>query len=61
MGNTPDNELNLPLLKGDPAPSLLRTIDEIDAWIEQDYRIFFDRTIYEKEKSRNSVNVPFVL
>lgn len=53
------NELHLPLFAKEPLPPPLRTIDEIDRWIEEDYRTFFDRELYEKEKRLNSVNVPF--
>jgi len=61
MENKPWDELNLPLIKNEPAPPSLRTVDEVNEWIEQDYRLFFDRSIYEIEKRRNSVDVPFVL
>ena len=61
MENKPENELNLPLMKSDPAPPSLRTVDEVNEWIEQDYRLFFNRAVYEEEKRLNSVNVPFVL
>jgi hypothetical protein len=56
-----DNKLKLPVLTEEPLPPSLRTIDEIDRWIEEDYALFFNREIYEKEKLLNSVNVPFVL
>ena len=39
----------------------LRTIDEINEWIEHDYQLFFDREAYEKEKRELSVNIPFRL
>jgi hypothetical protein len=61
MESKPWDELNLPLIKNDQAPPSLRTVDEVNEWIEQDYQIFFNRTVYEEEKKRNSVNVPFVL
>jgi len=56
-----DDKLNLPVLTEEPLPPSLRTMDEIDRWIEENYALFFDREIYEKEKRANSVNVPFVL
>jgi hypothetical protein len=56
-----DNKLDLPDLEKEPSPPSLRTMDEIDAWIEEDYALFFDRDVYEKEKQLNSVNVPFKL
>lgn len=53
--------LNLPSFEKEPLPPLLRSMDEVNKWIEQDYKLFFDREIYEKEKRLLSVNVPFVL
>jgi hypothetical protein len=53
--------LNLPIIKDDPLPPSLRSMDEINTWIEQDYKLFFNRELYEKEKRLLSVNVPFVL
>ena len=61
QGNRMKYDLNLPTLKGEPLPPLLRSIDEINTWIEQDYKLFFNRELYEKEKRLFSVNVPFVL
>ena len=37
------------------------TIDEVIAWIDEDYELFFDREAYDKEKKECSVNVPFFL
>jgi hypothetical protein len=54
-------DLHFPIFTSEPLPPSLRSIDEINQWIEQDYELFFDREIYEKEKMRLSVNVPFVL
>jgi hypothetical protein len=56
-----DDKLNLPIFTDEPLPPSLRTMDEIDQWIEENYALFFDREIYEKEKRENSVNVPFIL
>jgi hypothetical protein len=56
-----ENELNLPSFDSEPLPPSLRTMDEIDTWIEHDYKLFFNRDLYEKEKRQNSVNKPFVL
>ena len=39
----------------------LRSMDEIDEWIEQDFSFLFNRESYEKEKRRCSVNVRFKL
>jgi hypothetical protein len=56
-----ENKLDLPVFKSEPLPPSLRTIDEIDQWIEHDYLLFFDRKIYDKEKKLFSVNIPFIL
>jgi hypothetical protein len=53
------NELNLPVIENEPLPSSIRSIDEINEWIEQDYKYFFNRKIYERDKKRNVVTVPF--
>lgn len=54
------NELHFPVIKG-MLPHSLRSMDEINEWIEQDYLLFFNREAYEREKRALSVNVPFVL
>jgi hypothetical protein len=56
-----EKKLNLPSIIIEPRPPSLRTIDEINEWIEHDYELFFDRAIYEKEKRRLSVNAIFSL
>jgi hypothetical protein len=56
-----ENELDLPVFKSEPLPPSLRTLDEIDQWIEQDYLLFFDRESYDREKKLCSVNIPFIL
>jgi hypothetical protein len=55
------NELHFPVIKGGMLPHSLRSMDEINEWIEQDYQLFFNREAYEREKRACSVNVPFVL
>ena len=54
-------EYELPIFKTEPLPPSLRTIDEIEQWIKQDYLLFFDRESYDREKKLCSVNIPFVL
>ena len=54
-------ELNLPIIKSEPLPQSLRSVDEVNEWIEQDYQLFFNRTVYEREKKLYSVNIPFIL
>jgi len=62
MNALPDNnDLHFPVFTAEPLPPSLRSVDEINTWIEQDYPFLFDRTIYEREKARLSVNVPFRL
>jgi hypothetical protein len=56
-----NDKLNFPNIKKDMSPPSLRSIDEINEWIEQDFPYLFDRELYEKEKRRNSVNVRFTL
>jgi len=59
--NNMADDLKFPRLEREPLPPPLRTMDEIDAWIEENCRLFMDRKIYEAEKIRNAVNVPFRL
>jgi hypothetical protein len=56
-----NDDLELPVIESDPSPPSIRTIDEVDRWIEEDYALFFDREVYEKEKRLNSVNASFRL
>jgi hypothetical protein len=56
-----DDYLNLPRITSEPLPPSIRSIDEVDKWIEEDYALFFDREVYEKEKRLNSVNIQFKL
>jgi hypothetical protein len=56
-----ESRLEFPTLKTPAMPPALRTIDEINEWIEHDYKYFFDRAVYEKEERRLSVNKRFVL
>lgn len=61
MGNGMNKKLRFPVICHDlPMPSL-RSSDEINLWIEQDYPFLFNREIYEQEKRRCSVNVRFKL
>jgi hypothetical protein len=55
------NKLNLPVVGPGVLPPTLRSIDEIDEWIAQDYELFFDRETYEREKDRMSVPQQFKL
>lgn len=55
------NELNFPIIEGEPMPQSLHSIDEVNEWIEHDYQLYFDRKVYEREKKLSSVNIPFVL
>ena len=61
MEKEKENELSLPIIESEPLPQSLRSIDEVNEWIEHDYQLFFDRKIYEREKRLSSVNTPFVL
>jgi len=61
MNKDKRNKLNLPVFTKNPRPHAVRSIDEINEWIEHDYKLFFNRELYEKEKKRYSVTVPFKL
>jgi hypothetical protein len=56
-----DDQLNLPIFTGEHLPPALRSIDEINDWIEENYLDFFDRESYEREKRKLSVNVRFTI
>jgi hypothetical protein len=57
-----DGRLQLPLIgPGEMSEPSARSIDEVDAWIEEDYALFFDRESYDREKQAQSVDVMFVL
>jgi hypothetical protein len=56
-----DEKLNFPVITGEPSPPSIRTLDEIDQWIQEDYETFFNQEVYEKQKREMSVNVPFRL
>ena len=53
--------LDFPVLNEPLAPPSIRSMDEINSWIEQDYALFFDRDVYEREKQRLSVEKLFFL
>ena len=56
-----ENEINFPMIESELLNSSLRSIDEVNEWIEHDYQIFFNRSFYEREKRLNSVNIRFKL
>ena len=58
---TGDGELNLPRFDAEALPPSLRPLDQIIAWLDEDYALFFNRAAYEAEKLRLSVDKPFVL
>jgi hypothetical protein len=53
--------LIFPILKGKMAPPSIRSIDEIDSWIEHDYAFFYDQEKFLEEKKKMSVYDKFVL
>ena len=61
MNKSKRHTLNLPVFTKNPRQHAVRSIDEINEWIEHDYKLFFNRELYEKEKKRFSVTVPFKL
>ena len=54
-------KLKFPIIKENPPPPSLKSLDEIYQLIKIIYPFVFNREIYEKEKKLNSVNVKFVL
>jgi len=59
--HNPEPELIFPAIKNKMAPPSIRSMDEIDAWIEHDYALFYDREKYLEEKRKMSVYEKFVL
>ena len=59
--NKEQNELKFPVINDTMLEPSLRSMDEINEWIEHDYQLFFDRKTYEKEKKITSVLIPFTL
>lgn len=57
----PETELVFPVIREKMAPTSIRTIDEIDAWIEHDYALFYDQEKFLEEKKKMSVYERFVL
>lgn len=56
------DQIKLPIINGPIAPPSSRSMDEIDAWIEENYRLFFfDRAKYQEEKRKYSVYKVFKL
>lgn len=56
-----ENDLLFPVIDCAMSPPSIRSMDEIDAWIEHDYALFYDEEQYGREKRRLSVNGIFVL
>lgn len=54
-------DIDLPLFDKPMQAASVRSMDEIDMWIEQDYELFFDRFEYEKKKLESSVCKRFSL
>jgi hypothetical protein len=55
------DDIKLPVFTKAITPASVRSLDEIDAWIEQDYHLFFDRSQYEKDKLKYAVYKKFVI
>lgn len=53
--------LEFPVFSQPMSPPMVRSMDEINEWIEQDYALFFNRERYELEKKKMSVNTIFIL
>lgn len=62
--NSPDTreqDLNLPDFSGKMLPPRTMSMDEIVECLDEDYRLFFDRESYEREKKIKEVAAAFVL
>jgi hypothetical protein len=57
----PDLELNLPIVKQDPLPKKVLSMDEFDRFCREDLEWAFDEEAYRAEKKRREVTVPFRL
>jgi hypothetical protein len=53
-------ERNFSIIKNDPLQHHYLSMDEFDAFVEQDIQDMFDREAYEKEKAKRSANVQFI-
>jgi hypothetical protein len=56
-----ESEITWPTFSEPMAPPSLRTMDEINQWIEEDFAILMNRERYDEEKLRLSVSEPFHL
>jgi hypothetical protein len=54
-------ELKFPVFDSKPLPPSKLTLEQTIAWVDENYRLFFNREAYEKKKKALSVNVPFTL
>ena len=58
---TPDQELNFPVIRQDPLPKKVLSMDEFDRFCREDLEWAFDKEAYRAEKKRREVTVPFRL
>ncbi len=56
-----DYDLNLPVIRGDMTPSKVLSMDEYQAFIEENLRHFPPSEEYRALKNARTVNVPFLL
>lgn len=59
-GNS-ETELVFPVIMGKMAPPSIRSMDEINSWIEHDYALFYDREKFLEDKKKMSVYEKFIL
>jgi hypothetical protein len=54
-------DIHLPVFDKPMQAASVRSLDEINMWIEQDYNLFFNRSEYEKNKLKCSVHKQFCI
>ena len=56
-----EDDLIFPTFRETMLSPSIRSLDEINTWIEQDYSLFFDSKLYRQEKYKLSVDKRFIL
>lgn len=57
----PEKELKFPIIRQDPLPKKVLSMDEFDRFCREDLDWAFDEDAYRAEKKRREVTVPFRL
>jgi hypothetical protein len=53
--------LDLPVIKADMSPPSIRSLEEIEKWLDEMYNEFYNPEVYAREKAKLSVNTVFYL